>query len=117
MQRFGRLQQDVENCLRKLVAFGIARRAPGTPAQYEAARPGDSAAPRLLDGFLAEQAVVNHEGRSPAVQRFREMIGSDAFIQVTRAILNIFVFALGLLAVASAAEAYGAPVLVKAVFG
>ena len=77
MQRFGRLQQDVENCLRKLVAFGIARRAPGTPAQYEAARPGDSAAARLLDGFLAEQAVVNHEGRSPAVQRFREMIGSD----------------------------------------
>jgi len=61
MQRFGRLQQDVENCLRKLVAFGIARRAPGTPAQYEAARPGDSAAARLLDGFLAEQGVVNLE--------------------------------------------------------
>ena len=61
MQRFGRLQQDVENCLRKLVAFGIARRAPGTPAQYEAARPGDPAAARLLDGFLAEQGVVNLE--------------------------------------------------------
>ena len=29
MQRFGRLQQDVENCLRELVAFGVARRAPG----------------------------------------------------------------------------------------
>ena len=77
MQRFGRLQQDVENCLRELVAFGIARRAPGTPARYEAARPGDPAAARLLDGFLAEQGVVSHEDRSPAVQRFREMIGSD----------------------------------------
>ena len=29
MQRFGKLQQDVENCLRELVAFGVARRASG----------------------------------------------------------------------------------------
>ncbi|MDA1091707.1 MAG: sigma-54 dependent transcriptional regulator [Acidobacteria bacterium] len=77
MQRFGKLQQDVENCLRELVAFGVARRALGTPARYEAARPGDPAAARLLNGFLAEQGVVSHEDRSPAVQRFREMIGSD----------------------------------------
>jgi transcriptional regulator with PAS, ATPase and Fis domain len=77
MQRFGRLQQDVENCLRELVAFGVARRAPGIPSRYEAARPGDRAATRLLDEFLAEQGFESHEDRSPAVQRFREMIGSD----------------------------------------
>ena len=77
MQRFGRLQQDVENCLRALVGFGVARRAPGSPARYEAARPGDPAACRLLDAFLGEQGAVTHEDRSPAVQRFREMIGND----------------------------------------
>ena len=77
MQRFGRLQQDVENCLRELVTFGVARRAPGTPLRYQAARPGDPAASRLLDEFLAHQGVVNSEDRSPAVQRFREMIGND----------------------------------------
>ena len=77
MQRFGRLQQDVENCLRELVAFGVARRAAGAPLRYEAARPGDVAACRLLDGFLAQQGAVTSEDRSPAVQRFREMIGSD----------------------------------------
>ena len=77
MQRFGRLQQDVENCLREFVAFGVARRAPGTPSRYEATRPGDVAACRLLDGFLAQQEAVSSEDRSPAVQRFREMIGSD----------------------------------------
>ena len=77
MQRFGRLQQDVENCLRELVAFGVARRAPGTPSRYEAARPGDRAACRLLDGFLGQQGLVSDEDRSPAVQRFREMIGND----------------------------------------
>ena len=77
MQRLGRLQQDVENCLRELVAFGVAKRAAGTPARYEAARPGDLAACRLLDGFLGQQEFVSSEDRSPAVQRFREMIGND----------------------------------------
>ncbi len=77
MQRFGRLQQDVENCLRELVAFGVARRAPGTRSRYEATRPGDVAVCRLLDRFLAQQEAVSSEDRSPAVQRFREMIGTD----------------------------------------
>ena len=77
MQRFGRLQQDVENCLRELVTFGMARRAPGTPLRYEATRPGDVTACRLLDRFLAQQEAVTNEDRSPAVQRFREMIGND----------------------------------------
>ena len=77
MQRFGRLQQDVENCLRELVAFGVAGRVEGTPPRYEAARPGDPTACRLLDEFLAQQGVVSSEDRSPAAQRFREMIGND----------------------------------------
>jgi len=77
MQRFGRLQQDVENCMRELVTFGVAKRAPGAPLRYEATRPSDVAACRLLDDFLALQGAVTNEDRSPAVQRFREMIGSD----------------------------------------
>ena len=77
MQHFGRLQQDVENCLRELVAFGVASRAPGAPLRYEAARPGDPTAGRLLEEFLAQQGVVSSEDRSPAVQRFRDMIGND----------------------------------------
>ena len=77
MQRFGRLEQDIEACLRELVTFGVARRAAGTPLRYEAARPGDPTACRLLDEFLARQGVVSSEDRSPAVQRFREMIGND----------------------------------------
>ena len=77
MQRFGRLQLDVENCLRELVAFGVARRVTGTPLRYEAARPDDPSSCRLLDEFLAQQGVVSSEDRSPAVQRFREMIGND----------------------------------------
>ena len=77
MQRFGRLEQDIEACLRELVAFGVARRTPGTPLRYEAARPGDPGSCRLLDEFLAQQGVVSSEDRSPAVQRFREMIGND----------------------------------------
>ncbi len=47
----------------------------------------------------------------------RHKIGSDAFMQVAQAILQIFLFALGLLAVASVVEALGAPALVSAIFG
>ena len=77
MQRFGRLQQDVENCVRELVAFDVARRAPGTGFRYKATRPGDGITRRLLDEFLAQPVAVSSEDRSPAVQRFREMIGKD----------------------------------------
>ena len=77
MQRFGRLQQDVENCVREFVAFDVARRAPGAGLRYEAARPGDGITRRLLDEFLAQPVAVSSEDRSPAVQRFREMIGKD----------------------------------------
>ena len=77
MGRFGRLQQDVENCLQELIAFEVARRAPGTGLRYEATRPGDGVALRLLEEFLARPGAVSSEDRSPAVKRFREMIGND----------------------------------------
>src|SRR5438132_12782860 len=39
MQTFGRLRLDVENCVRELADFGVARALPGTPIQYAADRP------------------------------------------------------------------------------
>src|ERR671913_31615 len=48
MQTFGRLRLDVENCVRELVDFGVARKIAGDPPKYCAARPDHSAAARLL---------------------------------------------------------------------
>src|SRR5437868_8239916 len=39
MQTFGRLKLDVDNCIRELVDFGVARPVPGTPPRYGARRP------------------------------------------------------------------------------
>src|SRR6266566_2208927 len=39
MQTFGRLKLDVENCVRELVDFGVARLVGGTPPAYTAERP------------------------------------------------------------------------------
>src|SRR6185295_11677341 len=36
MQTFGRLKLDVENCIRELVDFGVARTVPGAPPRYAA---------------------------------------------------------------------------------
>src|ERR1043166_7755890 len=41
MQAFGRLRLDVENCVRELVDFGVARMMPTTPPQYGAERPSN----------------------------------------------------------------------------
>ena len=49
MQTFGRLKLDVENCVHELADFGVARLVPGTPPQYTAERPADTALPA---GFL-----------------------------------------------------------------
>ena len=78
MQTFGRMRLDVENCIRELVAFGVAHRtsSSGTP-RYAHAQPESDAVRDLLDQFLERRATVTHEDRSPAVQRFREMIGRD----------------------------------------
>ena len=78
MQTFGRMRLDVENCIRELAAFGLAHRisAP-SGVRYAFAQPDSDALRDLLDRFLERRATVSHEDRSPAVQRFREMIGRD----------------------------------------
>ena len=78
MQTFGRMRLDVENCIRELAAFGLAQRmaGPGAP-KYAYAQPESDVVRDLLDQFLERRATVSHEDRSPAVQRFREMIGRD----------------------------------------
>jgi DNA-binding NtrC family response regulator len=78
MQTFGRMRLDVENCIRELVAFGVAHRtsSSGTP-RYAHTQPDNDVVRDLLDQFLERRATVSHEDRSPAVQRFREMIGRD----------------------------------------
>jgi two-component system response regulator AtoC len=78
MQTFGRMRLDVENCLRELVAFGVVERRAGTGApRYAHLQPANDAVRDLLDQFLERRATASHEDRSPAVQRFREMIGRD----------------------------------------
>src|SRR6185312_7665737 len=77
MQTFGRLKLDVENCVRELVDFGVARLVPGNPPRYLAGRPSDDGLAEQLDNFLERRAAVSTEDQSPSVQRFREMIGRD----------------------------------------
>jgi DNA-binding NtrC family response regulator len=77
MQTFGRLKLDVENCVRELADFGVARPAADHPAQFTAERPANPATAELLDHFLERRAAVSTEDQSPSVQRFREMIGRD----------------------------------------
>src|SRR6266480_2649683 len=77
MQTFGRLRLDVENCVRELVDFGVARALNGTPQAYAADRPVDENIVEQLDHFLERRAAVSTEDQSPSVQRFREMIGRD----------------------------------------
>src|SRR3954449_7744041 len=78
MSTFGRMRLDVENCVRELAAFGVVRKSagPGSP-RYGYQAPGGDGLKDLLDEFLERRATVSHEDRSPAVQRFREMIGRD----------------------------------------
>src|SRR5712664_4041179 len=77
MQTFGRLKLDVDNCVRELVDFGVTQVIPGNPMRYMAERPANEAVVDLLDHFLERRAAVTTEDQSPAVQRFREMIGRD----------------------------------------
>jgi transcriptional regulator with PAS, ATPase and Fis domain len=78
MQNFGRLRLDVENCVRELLAFGVAQRvAGGGRPRYTFVPPESPALTTLLDEFLERGAGVSHEDRSASVQRFREMIGGD----------------------------------------
>ncbi len=78
MQTFGRMRLDVDNCIRELVAFGLVQRA-GSSAhpRYTFHAPDSDTVRTLLEDFFQARVTVSHEDRSPAVQRFREMIGRD----------------------------------------
>jgi DNA-binding NtrC family response regulator len=77
MQTFGRLRLDVDNCIKELADFGVARCIDGVPPRYAIARPASDAINTLLEEFLERRATVSTEDQSPSVQRFREMIGRD----------------------------------------
>jgi DNA-binding NtrC family response regulator len=77
MATFGRMRLDVENCLKELVDFGIARRLPDRPTHFAAARPERQNIATHLDAFLERRATISTEDQSPSVQRYREMIGRD----------------------------------------
>jgi len=80
MQTFGRMRLDVDNCVRELVGFGICKKTVppgGGAAKYGFVQPDNAVLHDLLDEFLERRATVSSEDRSPAVQRFREMIGRD----------------------------------------
>jgi transcriptional regulator with PAS, ATPase and Fis domain len=78
MQTFGRMRLDVENCLGELVAFGLAaQEASGEVPEYRFRQPELEPVRAMLEEFLQRRATVSHEDRSPAVQRFRELIGTD----------------------------------------
>ena len=64
MQTFGRMRLDVENCIRELVAFGVAHRiAGGGTPRYAFVQPEQDAVRDLLDQFLERRATVSHEDR------------------------------------------------------
>jgi transcriptional regulator with PAS, ATPase and Fis domain len=77
MQTFGRMRLDVENCVRELVGFGLVQRLAGAAGKYAYLRPDNAALQALIEEFVHSRATMTHEDRSPAVQRFREMIGRD----------------------------------------
>src|SRR5947209_20569073 len=58
MQTFGRLRLDVENCVRELADFGVARANADTPPRYAAERPVDAGLAEQLDTFLERRAAV-----------------------------------------------------------
>lgn len=82
MQTFGRIRTDVDNCLRGLVHAGVVRALPGHPARFQASQPNDPEMASQLDDFLADRPGESVEDRSPAVQRFRDMIGRDEKMMV-----------------------------------
>ena len=78
MQTFGRMRLDVENCLGELVAFGIAERIEdGQQVRFRFRAPEHETARGLVEEFLQRRPTISHEDRSPAVRRFRELIGTD----------------------------------------
>ena len=65
MAAFGRMRLDVQNCVRELVDFGVARRINSEPPRFMFARPSHPDALRLVDTFLERRAAVSTEDQSP----------------------------------------------------
>ena len=65
MATFGRMRLDVENCLKELVDFGLARRLPESPGRFGANRPVRAPFALLLDAFLARRAGISTVDQSP----------------------------------------------------
>ena len=65
MQTFGRLRLDVENCVRELADFGVARMIPGNPPRYMAERPAEDGVLDYLDHFL-ESSKIETGSQIPA---------------------------------------------------
>jgi len=72
--------------------------------------------PHLVSEAVA-YVLVAMAGVFTSLGLARHKIGSDSFMQVTRAILNIFLYAIAWLCLAAAIEAYGAPWLRQLIFG
>jgi transcriptional regulator with PAS, ATPase and Fis domain len=78
MQAFGRMRLDIENCVRELVTFGIAEELTDAEAtRYRFRPPVHEHERRLIETFLERRPPTSPEDRSPAVKRFRELIGTD----------------------------------------
>jgi transcriptional regulator with PAS, ATPase and Fis domain len=78
MQTFGRMRLDIENCLGELVTFGLVEQRTDTqPTRFTFRAPHHETFNGLLEGFLERRPAISHEDRSPAVRRFRELIGTD----------------------------------------
>jgi transcriptional regulator with PAS, ATPase and Fis domain len=78
MQTFGRMRLDIENCLGELVTFGLVeQRTDRQPTRFTFRAPNQETVNGLLEGFLERRPAISHEDRSPAVRRFRELIGTD----------------------------------------
>jgi DNA-binding NtrC family response regulator len=77
MQAFGRMRQDVDNCVNELVDFGVVKKFAGDPPTYVASKPEQDNIAKLLETFLEGRANLGIEESAPSVQRFREMIGRD----------------------------------------
>ena len=77
MQAFGRMRQDVDNCVNELVDFGVVKKIAGEPPTYVASKPEQDNIAKLLETFLEGRANLGIEESAPSVQRFREMIGRD----------------------------------------
>ncbi len=76
MQTFGRLRQDVENCLHQLIELGLIRKVPGPTVSYTMAPLGRGSLAAAVEQFL-ERPTPSAEEESPSVQRFRDLIGRD----------------------------------------